>query len=270
MYKTSWMVYAFLFYVMRYRRDVVLSNLQRSFPGMPQSDIRKIQKQFYKNFTAIFHEVIYFRKYTREELLERIHYTNAGMLTSLTARGQSIMVVAGHCGNWELLGLTLPLVTGCKTLAAAKKLTDSYFDRVINGLRCRMGLEIMQSRNIYRALLKEQERPLVTFLLADQSPLKHEADFWIPFLNQETAVYQGPEHIARAMGMAVIFAAMKRNAPGRYEVTFMMVSEDPSVNPLHEITVTHTRMLGDLIEKHPDSWLWSHKRWKHSKESVKS
>lgn len=265
MFSLSNTIAALLFHVLRYRRRVVRQNLMRSFPGKTKKWYSEVEKRFYRNLSAVFHEMIFYSKYNLPDMMERIQYNNADLLQDYLNQNRNIMIVAGHCGNWELLGMTLPVATGTTTLAAAKKQSDSYFDTEINRLRTKLGLLILPSQNIYRSLLKAGRDQFVVFLIADQTPPRHELDFWVEFLNQDTPVFTGPETIARKMDMVVVFAEMTRTKQGRYFVDFKLVTDQPGKEPKNSITHKHVALLQQVILNNPDSWLWSHKRWKHKK-----
>jgi Kdo2-lipid IVA lauroyltransferase/acyltransferase len=264
MFLASSKVAFLLYYMVRYRKRVIRKNLTSSFPDKSQHDIRWIHRRFIQNFSDIFHEMIWLRKMGKEELLLRVNYINPELVQDLTSSGRSVMIVSGHAGNWELLGLTLPLVTGCKTYGAAKKQSSDRFNSVINSLRSRMGLEILQSDNLYRALMKQPYHPFTAFLIADQSPVKQDIECFVPFLNRQTPVFTGPERIARAMNLVVVFAGMHRITRGYYSVEFQIVDKNPKLTEPFEITRRHNSMLEALILKYPDGWLWSHRKWKHS------
>jgi Kdo2-lipid IVA lauroyltransferase/acyltransferase len=266
MYRISRCLSWILFTIIGYRKEIVLQNLSRAFPSKPVEDIRRIRRQFYRQFTDIFHEMIYFSRYDREALLARVHFVNPELITQFIQQGRSVIVAAGHCGSWELLGLTLPLVTGCTTYGAAKKQSDPFFNRVINDLRTRMGLEIIESASLYRTLLRRQGEPFVAYLIADQTPPKHETDYWTQFMHQDTPVFLGPEHIARAMNLVVVFAEMHRKQQGRYEVTFRLITDKAQQTEEYAITERYIRLLEDVLNCYPESWLWSHRRWKHQRD----
>ncbi|MFO7722670.1 MAG: lysophospholipid acyltransferase family protein [Bacteroidales bacterium] len=258
-------IFMLIYHVARYRRKTVTQNLLHAFPQKTGKELRVIRKKFFRHLVSVFHEVINYSKYDAEELLKRVHYTNPELLRDISSKGKNMIIVAGHCGNWELLGLTLPLVSGTRTFGAARRQSDPYFNIVINALRTRMGLEIIESSRLYRTLLRAGNHRFAAFLISDQSPPKHELDFWIHFLNQETPVFLGPEHIARSLNLPVIFAGMKCTSPGRYEVTFHMVCAIPSETEPFAITRNHVKLLEEYIVAQPECWLWSHRRWKHKK-----
>jgi KDO2-lipid IV(A) lauroyltransferase len=107
----------------------------------------------------------------------------------------------------------------------------------------------------------------VTTFIADQTP-QPETAYWTTFLNQDTPVFKGTEVIAKKLNMPVIYATVKRIKRGVYELHAEMLAEHPSETADGEITEMHTRKLERDIIAHPETWLWSHRRWKHKKPVV--
>lgn len=266
MYRFSRANYVIVFYLVRYRRNVVSENIIKAFPHLTSKEHKTLIKSFYKNFSDIFHEVLFYRKFGKDQLMNRIKYKNPDLIKKYVDNNRSVLVVAGHYGNWELLGLTLPLITGCKTLGVAKPQKDPFFNQEINKIRGRMGLDIIPVKKAYRTLLHLNDEPTVSLFVSDQAPPKSEIEFWTLFLNQQTPVFLGPERIAKALGLVVIFAEMSRTSKGNYIVDFSLVSDDPANEPNNTITKKHVKLLENAIKKQPDNWLWSHRRWKHKPE----
>ena len=103
-------------------------------------------------------------------------------------------------------------------------------------------------------------------MVADQSPSRDEANYWTTFLNQETAVYLGVEKIAKKFNHAVVFMSMRKVKRGYYETTFELITDKPNETKEFEITDKHTKLLENLINEKPEHWIWSHKRWKYSRD----
>lgn len=76
----------------------------------------------------------------------------------------------------------------------------------------------------------------------------------------------GSEQIARRLNQVVVFFAINRIKRGYYEVEILPVTEDPGSMAKYEITELQTRLLEAQILRNPEYWLWSHRRWKYSKE----
>jgi KDO2-lipid IV(A) lauroyltransferase len=111
----------------------------------------------------------------------------------------------------------------------------------------------------------KQETPFMLFMVADQSPMKSEAMHWIKFLNQDTSVYTGSEKLARKFNMPVVYADLLRQKKGVYKMTFKLITDAPQKTREMEITRAFFYHLENSINKSPRYWLWSHRRWKHTR-----
>src|SRR6516225_7593086 len=58
LYLLSDFVFCILYYVIGYRRKIVLDNLRHAFPEKPEAERIRIAKKFYRNFIDSFVEVI--------------------------------------------------------------------------------------------------------------------------------------------------------------------------------------------------------------------
>jgi KDO2-lipid IV(A) lauroyltransferase len=86
------------------------------------------------------------------------------------------------------------------------------------------------------------------------------------FLNQETPFFSGPEKIAYKTNQPVFFHHTKKLGRGRYEVNFIEMFPEPAneKNP-EDILLAYIGMMEQIIRETPEYWLWSHRRWKHSR-----
>jgi KDO2-lipid IV(A) lauroyltransferase len=83
------------------------------------------------------------------------------------------------------------------------------------------------------------------------------------FLNQNTPVFNGPEKIAKMLEYAVVYMDVQRVKRGYYEVVPTLLFDKPKESAENEITMAFNKMLEEGIRKRPETWLWSHRRWKH-------
>ncbi len=100
----------------------------------------------------------------------------------------------------------------------------------------------------------------------DQTPRKHEIQYWTTFLNQDTPVLTGTEKVARKLDAAVIFCHIRKLRRGYNRLEFTVIAESAKNTAPFEITEKATRMIEEMIVQRPELWLWSHKRWKHRRE----
>ena len=81
-------------------------------------------------------------------------------------------------------------------------------------------------------------------------------------------VYTGVEKIARQFNSPVFFCDMTRVRRGYYSVTLRLITDTPNELPENAITSTYMQLLEDSIRRNPESWLWSHKRWKRKRPTA--
>ena len=85
------------------------------------------------------------------------------------------------------------------------------------------------------------------------------------FLNQDTPVFKGTEIISRKMNYPVVYGEIRRLKRGCYEMHAEILCENPADTVDGEITAMHIKRLERDIIARPETWLWSHRRWKHKR-----
>ena len=99
-------VYGFLYYILKYRRDVVMANLTIAFPEKTETEKIKIAKAFYHNFTDTFIEVIKMLSMSAAESMRRVTGDYSGIEEAYKC-GKNIQFHAMHNFNWELVQWTV-------------------------------------------------------------------------------------------------------------------------------------------------------------------
>ncbi len=143
-------------------------------------------------------------------------------------------------------------------------LSNPYFNGLVTRMRTRFGTRLIPMKNTFRDMVRMKEEVTATAFIADQSPSPENA-YWTTFLNQETPVFRGTEVIARKLNYPVVFIHVKKTGRGYYELSAEMLCEDPSSTADGELSEMHTKKLESEIRKQPETWLWSHRRWKHQR-----
>jgi KDO2-lipid IV(A) lauroyltransferase len=249
--------------VLRYRKEVVESNIVAAFPDLSRHEKLIIIKKFYRHFSDVLLETIQLFAFRKDFLTKRIQLENPEFFERMHAEGKSLVAVGGHTGNWEWLGTALAKISGYTTLAAYRPLANHRADRLMKKIRTQLGTHLIPSQQIYRAVLKAQT-PVLVYLIADQAPHPEQA-YWMNFLGRDTPVFWGPEKIARSKEFVVVYLAMQRLKRGHYLITIKEADNALMFSGDGEITEWHAKQLEQEIRKTPEAWLWSHKRWKHTR-----
>lgn len=265
MYFLADLFYLFSYYLVGYRKSTVLKNLEKSFPEKSEKQIRQISKAFYRHFFDLIFETIKSFQISEEALKKRFQYKNPEVLDQLYKQGKSVALLSGHYGNWEWT-MALPKFIQHQVNVIYRPMQDKQFDDYMKKERSRFEMNLIPAGISLRTLLELEKtgRLSATYYLTDQTAL-YDTKYWMMFLNQETPVFPGPEKIASRLKQAVVFMDIQKVRRGYYEVEFTKLFDDASQTLEYEVTKAHVKFLENIIMKRPEYWLWSHKRWKHTR-----
>lgn len=258
-------------HVFRYRRSVITSNLSQSFPHLTAEEIQGLRRRFYRSLADTTLEIIGGAHTPLEFFTKRIDVTNIDLLHELSQQGsQTVIVMLGHQGNWEWMlhraaaEYDMPMAFIYKTLHSAAA------DRFSLEARCRFGAEAIEMHKSARNMIRNRRKPRIIYILGDQSPGQRERVHWARFLNRDTPFFSGAAVLAKATGYPVAFAACRRTKRGHYHVSLSELAAKPKELEEEEITARYARALEQAIERAPEDWLWSNRRWKYQAEASSS
>lgn len=262
-------LYLFIYYVARYRRKVVDQNLANSFPEKSLKERKGIARKFYLHFCDSFIETLYLDRVSPEEIKRRFVFKNPELVNGYLDQGRQVMTVCGHYNNWEWPS-SWSLHSKYRFYAVYKKLRNPAFDLFYYNMRSRLGCVPIEKAETVRRLLKnvQDKEPSFSAFLIDQTPKKHEIQYWTNFLNQDTPVLTGTEKIAQKLDAVLLFSHTRKIKRGYYELEYSLITEHARDTRQFEITERFTRLLEQHIIEDPAYWLWSHKRWKHKRDVV--
>jgi KDO2-lipid IV(A) lauroyltransferase len=202
-----------------------------------------------------------------EEMQKRFVLSNPELLQRLRSEGRDIAAICAHYNNWEWMSC-MPLYTDFKCITIYKPLSNKYFDKYINDLRRKKGFFLAPMSNIIREIIADKKKGVNALyaFITDQTPANVEVQYWTTFLNQDTAVFAGVEKIAMKYDMAVVYFDCQKVKRGYYEINADLMFEHPAGLPENSVSEAHVRKLEEIINKQPEYWIWSHKRWKYKRE----
>ena len=248
-----------------YRKSVIVKSLNKSFPNKSIQEKRRIIKLFYWHFAHFLIEMIKMFCISKKSIKKRIQFRNKALLQNYFNEGKNVILVLGHYGNWEWGLLAASLVSDHEMVGIYKPLSSSFWNKKIKKIRSKFGATLVSMKESGRHILKQGDKPRIIGIIGDQTPTNNEIDYWTTFLNQETAVFSGTEKLAKKLNCPVVFANINKIKIGYYEVNFELITQTPKEQLDGEITNLHTRKLEEKIKERPELWLWSHRRWKHSR-----
>jgi Kdo2-lipid IVA lauroyltransferase/acyltransferase len=253
--------YGLLYYVIGYRKKVVMDNLRFAFPNKTEKERKKIAKKFYQHFTDNFIEVV--KLISASPKYVKKHFAgDYSLYDPLFAEGKRCQSLLAHNFNWEWACLAGPLGMKQKFLVVYMPVGSSIFERLIMKLRTKTGAIMLPATNMRTALVPYRNESYNLVLVADQSPGDPTNGWWFNFLNRPAPFLKAPESGARRGNTPVLFVKIIKEKRGYYRAIFEMGEENPASLPLGELTKKYVAFLERFITEHPEMWLWSHRRWK--------
>ena len=250
---------------------MVRNNLSTAFPEKDEKERRTIEKKFYHFFCDYIIETIKLLSIRRKTLLKHMEYRNMEEMERCFDEGQSVCALLGHYCNWEFL---TTVNVGWKRYPEAKvglvyhPLSSKVVDRLIIATRQHTGGVAVPKQEVLRYMIRYKQQGLHSLfgLISDQSPKWENIHLWLPFLNHETPVFTGAERLIRKMNNAVFYAEMSRPKRGKYVVNFQLMTREPGTLEENELTRMFFTRLEETIRQTPYLYLWSHDRWKRTRE----
>lgn len=259
------------YYLIRYRKDVVLENVRNSFPEKSADEHKEITKKFFRHFCDLLLESLKAFTISEAEVQKRMAIRNSEVMDRYFEQKRSVLIVTGHYNNWELWVLALARPLKHKAIAIYKPLTNEFFDKKMKDMRTKFGLKMISTKLVKRVFEEEKNNLTATAFGFDQAPSYAEKSHWMTFMNQDTGIMIGTERFAKFYDYPVVYCHIRKEKRGHYSYWFSVACDQPKQTANGEITEKITRMLEEEIKNEPEYYLWTHKRWKHKRpEKVRS
>lgn len=266
-YRLSDGLYYLVYHVVRYRRRVVYANLRSSFPEKSEAEIERIAKDFYSFFCDYIVETLKFFSMGEKNIRKRMKFEGLGQVKEDFTNGRSVSVYLGHYCNWEWISsLGLHLDEQCGQIY--HPLENATLDRLFLYMRGRFKAQSIKMDDTFLTILKwkKEGRKNIVGYIADQVPGYNNIHYWADFLHHDTPVFTGAERISKIMDTAVYYIDVERPRRGYYVARFIKIADSLNEHPVFFATEQYFRLLEKNIQRAPQYWLWSHKRWKRTRE----
>ena len=203
---------------------------------------------------------------TENQLKKRLIIKGTEVADELYKKGKSVIVFAFHYNNWEWCSFMQTKVKQ-KVLMVHNPMRDNpEMQKFLEHSRGQWGGEHVPVHQTARVTMKYMQEGQLTalWLAADQTAPAH-SKFWTIFLNREASFFTGPEKIAVKTNHPIFFQHVKRIKRGYYEVDYSLMIEEPASMEPEEILLKYVDKMEEIIRKEPEYYLWSHRRWKHTR-----
>ncbi|TXI61100.1 MAG: lipid A biosynthesis acyltransferase [Flavobacterium sp.] len=268
-YLLSDFVYFITYYIIGYRKKVVRANIKLALPHLSEAERLKIEKKFYSHMCDMFLEMIKTISISQKEIEKRFTFSNMEVYYDLEKKNKSIALMCAHYASYEWV-VSMNYHIHCKGIGIYKKLANPYFDKLVKRIRSKFKAELITTKETIPTIADNHKNNVLSLygFASDQSPKPSSAYHWTPFMGHIVPVHTGAEMLAKRFDMNVIFLRTKKIKRGYYQASFEVLSEDVKSVPNYEITDKFLKLVEEQIYEAPEFYLWTHKRWKHTKEKA--
>jgi KDO2-lipid IV(A) lauroyltransferase len=240
-------------------RRRALEHLSFALAELPDGERARIARASFLSAGMNLAELFHFLKRSRQEILRHLEIEGWEEVAAAKASGRSILILTGHCGNWELIGTALH-EGGVPPAAVARPLEDAGLQQLLVDLRSHLGTTTIArgTRGAPRQLLEVLRGGGALAMLIDQDTKVD--GVWVPFFGRPAFTPVGAAEIALRQKANVIPSFIERRPDGGHLVRFLPALDLPP-DP-REATALMTAKIEEQVRRRPEQWVWWHKRWR--------
>lgn len=246
-------------------RHTGIRNLEMAMPELLEAERLHILKGVFENLGRGLGEFSQFAKLTSANINDIVVYEGFENYARAAAKGKGVLMLTGHIGAWELCAFAQGIY-GHPLSFLVRPLDNPLLDKLINGYRSLSENSTIDKNDSVRAVLKTLKSGRDVGLLIDINTVADEGVFCeffsIPACSTTgLAVFALRSEAPVVPGFLIWNESQKKHIL-HFEPEIECIRtgdfrEDVKVN-----TARFTKVIEEIVRRHPDQWLWIHKRWR--------
>jgi Kdo2-lipid IVA lauroyltransferase/acyltransferase len=247
----------------RGHRRVALANLAQCFPTRTPTEHRTIARGMFAHFGRLLFEMLKFSTLSHDEMLQRVEFEGEDRARLAYAQGRGVLFFTGHFGFWELHaivhGLQLQPIG-----VLARALDNPNLNALLENVRSSTGNSVIYRQGAVRRVLKTLAAGQGVAMLIDQHMHSPDA-IWVDFFERPAATTSTLAALALRTRAPVVPVFALPVSGGRYRMIYEHAVEPPAGDgpeAIREFTQRCTDVLEMYVRRHPELWLWMHRRWR--------
>ena len=260
-----------IFYLLDVRhRRVALDNLAAALPSRSPAEHRAIVRRVFVHFGRLLFEWLKFSGLGRDDMLTRIEWEGSEFAEAAYAQGKGVLFFTGHFGYWEMQALAHAAQSGRSIGVLARALDNPYLHDLLEQMRGVTGNYSIYRRGAIRRVLRALQDNQAVAILIDQHIQRPDA-VTVSFFDRPASTTMALAILARRTGAPVLPVFALPAGPGRFRMVFEHPVEPPA-DDTPEAILDFTQRCTDVLEmyvrRHPDLWLWMHRRWRDDEDAA--
>ena len=244
-------------------RRVAHRNLALAFPARSDAERRAIARGAFAHFGRLLFELLEFSTLTNAQMLARVEFDGEERCRQAYAQGKGVLFIAGHFGFWELQAMVEAIRREPVTVLA-RALDNPKLHALLEQIRQRTGNTIVYRQDTIRRVMRALQSGHGVAVLIDQHISSNDA-IVVDFFERPAATTPAVAALALRTGAPIVPVFALPLGGGRYRMIYEHPVEPPPADSEHavrELTQRCTDVLEMYVRRHPELWLWMHRRWR--------
>ena len=248
--------------LLNYRANVINHNLNIAFPNLKNSEKDKIKSDFYDYFSYFFLNFIKASSFDEKFFKQNIRVHNADCLKNLSNTG--FILVSGHVGDFSLFAMVTQSLINAKDNfnVILREQSNPMVNKFYIKQRRACGQKYIYTDGALKKAIKALNKNEIIYLLNDQNG--KDKGCKVDFFQKEASSMVGLPIMHLKTGAPIYQGYCIMSEDGKYDYFVEKLEFDHSDDQeqlFKNILKSFNKNLETAINKNPNQYFWSHKRW---------
>ena len=251
----------------RHRRIADI-NLRIAFPELVAAQRQRFARNSFQSVARNLLEISRLDTLTPDNISALVEYDpDCGLnnFEAARARGKPILYLTGHFSAWELLP-TAHALHGYPLSFVTRPLDNPRLERYLLRIREAAGNQVISKWNSARLILEKLKASGSVGILIDQNTRVQEGTF-AGFFGLPAATTTSLALFALRTDAIVLPGYLTAKKGSRYYIKFLPpldpIRTGDKIRDIQLNTEWFNKVVENIIREQPETWLWSHMRWKY-------
>jgi KDO2-lipid IV(A) lauroyltransferase len=244
-------------------RRLAARQLRAAFPTRSDAECKAIARATFTHFGRLLVLLLKFSTLTPDQIRARVDFEGDDRVRAALAGGKGVIVFSGHFGYWEMQGLAHALVLPPMSVLA-RPLDNPLLHELLENVRRLTGNHVIYRNGAIRKVLRALNANEAVAILIDQHIATTDA-VRVDFFNRPVSTTSALATLALRTGAPLVPAFALPLPHGRLRLVYEHPVDLPRADvedPVRDLTQRCTDVLEMYVRRHPDLWLWMHRRWR--------
>ncbi len=241
-------------------KKIIHLNIKRAIPKINSKDLEKITNLMWNSYGRVFAEFMFIKDFRTGKLAKNIKVEGQNILETIKTSKKPVIFVSGHFSNFELMAMHLEK-SGIELSAIYRPLNNIFLNVFMERLRSKYICKNQIKKGIggLKKLLALKKNNISTALMIDQ---RVSEGILSNFFNEKALTTTIPAQLVKKFDIPIIPIYIERLNGINFKITINEPIKFPTNSSVESITDYLNKVLEKMIMKKPESWIWSHNRWK--------